>query len=171
MNGGGWATAYLGLGANLGDRAVTLAAVARRLAAEPFLRVVRASSLVESAPVGVLEQPWFLNQVLEVQTSLTPRELLALAKTAEQELGRRPSPRWTSRAIDVDILLFGDLAVRESDLVVPHPEMWRRRFVLEPLAELRPDLHAPDGRPIATVAAALAPEQPLRPAPAAPLLD
>jgi 2-amino-4-hydroxy-6-hydroxymethyldihydropteridine diphosphokinase len=167
MSGGGWTTAYLGLGANLGDRAATLAAAARRLADDPRLRVLRASSMVESAPVGVLDQPWFLNLVLEVATSLSPRELLVLAKRTEQELGREPSPRWSARAIDVDILLFGDLTVEEPDLVVPHPEMWRRRFVLEPLAELRPDLRAPDGRSIRAVAAALASEQPLRPALAA----
>lgn len=140
--------AYLGLGSNLGDRAAALAAARRLLDADPSLRVLRASSAVETSPVGVTDQPWFLNQVLEVETSLSPRELLRLAKQVEVALGRGPAPRWTARPIDVDILLYGDQIIAEPDLVIPHPELYRRRFVLEPLAELRPDLRAPDGRPL-----------------------
>jgi 2-amino-4-hydroxy-6-hydroxymethyldihydropteridine diphosphokinase len=134
-------TAYLGLGANVGDRARNLDQ-ARRLLTERGARPLRSSSVVETRPFGVADQPRFLNQVIEVDWPGTPRELLEAAKAVERAVGRTPTYRWGPREIDVDLLLFGEESVDESDLVIPHPGMWEREFVLGPLGELRPDLVA-----------------------------
>jgi 2-amino-4-hydroxy-6-hydroxymethyldihydropteridine diphosphokinase len=131
--------AYLGLGANVGDRERSLAEARRRLG-EHGARLLRESSVRETEPYGVTRQPPFLNQVVEVEWAGTPRELLTAAKAVEAEVGRTPTFRWGPREIDVDVLLFGDESVTEPDLVVPHPGLWQRDFVLGPLAELRPDL-------------------------------
>jgi 2-amino-4-hydroxy-6-hydroxymethyldihydropteridine diphosphokinase len=131
--------AYLGLGSNLGDRAANLAA-ARRYLAERGAVLLRESRVHETEPYGVTDQPRFLNQVVEVDWPGTPRDLLAAAQAVEAAVGRRPTYRWGPREIDVDILLFGDERVSEPDLVIPHPGLRQRDFVLAPLAELRPDL-------------------------------
>ena len=137
---------YLGLGSNLGDRARNLGE-ARRLLNERGAGLLRESAVRETEPFGVTEQPRFLNQVIEVAWSGTPRQLLDTIKAVELAVGRTPSYRWGPREIDVDILLFGDERVDEPDLVIPHPGLRERDFVREPLAELRPDLvpHAPSG--------------------------
>ncbi len=132
--------AYLGLGSNVGDRAVNLAAAVRLLRRVPGLRVARLSSLYETEPVGPVAQPWFLNQVVEVECWLTPQELLAAALEVERTLGRVRRERWGPRVIDVDVLLCGDRRVEGPDLTVPHPALRERAFVLVPLAELAPDL-------------------------------
>ena len=119
-------TAYLGLGSNLGRRERNLSAARRRLRLKGA-RILRRSSVVETEPWGVTDQPRFLNQVLEVAWEGTPRELLGAAKAVEKEGGRRPSRRWGPRAIDVDILLFGDERIDEPDLVVPHPRLALRQ--------------------------------------------
>ena len=134
--------AYLGLGSNVGDRARNLAE-ARRLLGDRGARLLRQSSVLETEPFGVTEQPPFLNQVIEVEWAATARELLAVAKSVESALGRTASYRWGPREIDVDILLFGGEVVDDPDLVIPHPGLRVREFVLKPLAELRPDLVAP----------------------------
>ena len=126
---------YLGLGTNLGSRSRNLSAARRRLR-EKGLRIVRQSRVMETAPWGVTDQPRFLNQVVEADWSGTPRALLRVAKQVEREGGRRPTSRWGPRIIDVDILLFGDQRVREPDLVIPHPRLAERDFVLESLDEL-----------------------------------
>lgn len=131
--------AYLALGANVGDRARSLAE-ARRLLEARGARLLRASSVRETEPFGVTDQPRFLNQVIEVDWNGGPRELLATAKAVEAAVGRTPTYRWGPREIDVDILLFGDESVEDPDLVIPHPGLRERDFVREPLAELRPDL-------------------------------
>ncbi len=131
--------AYLALGANVGDRERSLAE-ARRLLAERGVRLLRESTVRETEPFGVTEQPRFLNQVLEVEWAGRPRELLAAAQAVEAAVGRTPTYRWGPREIDVDILLFGEEAVSDPDLVIPHPGLWQRDFVLGPLGELRPDL-------------------------------
>jgi len=135
-------TVYLALGSNLGDRRANLASALERLATAD-LRIVRVSSIYETAPRDVLDQPWFLNQVAEVETSLFPRQLLARTQKIERELGRKRAQPKGPRVIDVDILLFGDAIINTPDLEVPHPRMLDRRFVLEPLAELAPDLRHP----------------------------
>ncbi|SRR5579875_3507567 len=163
---------YLGLGSNLGDRAANLAAAVRGLGRAGVV-VQRRSALYESAPVGPPDQPWYLNAVVEAETTLAPRALLAAAKAVEAAVGREPGPRWGPRVVDVDILLYGDLVVdqREPWLTIPHPELWRRLFVLRPLGELRPDLRGPNGRPIGAWIDALAREQAVRPAEATWPLD
>jgi len=135
-------TAYLGLGANLGDRAANLAEAARRIASAD-VRVLRVSSSWETAPRGILDQPWFLNQVIEVETDLTAVELFRHVQEIEREMGRVRAERDGPRLIDIDILLYGDQQVSEPDLEIPHPRMAERRFVLEPLAELAPALRHP----------------------------
>ena len=156
-------TAYIGLGSNLGDREANIIAALERLADTSDVRVLRRSSFYETAPVGVLDQPWFLNGVAEIGTGLRPRDLLNLLKQTERALGRRRGRRWGERLIDLDLLLYGQESVAEPDLVVPHPELWRRLFVLVPLAELWPDLQTPHGRPIAQLIAALRGGQTVRP--------
>jgi 2-amino-4-hydroxy-6-hydroxymethyldihydropteridine diphosphokinase len=133
--------AYLALGSNLGDRDRHLAE-ARRLLAEHGARLLRESRVRETEPFGVTDQPRFLNQVLEVEWASSPRQLLETAKSVERQVGRRPGPRWGPREIDVDILLFGDLAVEEPGLTIPHPGLAEREFIREPLRELRPDILA-----------------------------
>ena len=127
--------AYLGLGSNLGRRDRNLSAARRRLR-QKGARIVRQSRVIETEPWGDTDQPRFLNQVIEVEWAGTPRRLLSAAKATEREGGRKPTRRWGPRVIDVDILLFGDQRISEKDLEVPHPEISKRPFVLEPLREL-----------------------------------
>ena len=126
---------YLGLGTNLGTRSRNLSAARRRLR-QNGVRILRQSRVIETEPWGVRDQPRFLNQVLEADWHGSPRQLLAVAKRVEREGGRVPARRWGPRAIDVDILLFGGQRVAERDLVIPHPRIREREFVLESLAEL-----------------------------------
>ncbi|TMC13398.1 MAG: 2-amino-4-hydroxy-6-hydroxymethyldihydropteridine diphosphokinase [Chloroflexi bacterium] len=130
---------YLALGSNLGDRSRHLEQARAELGARG-VRVLRASSVQETEPFGVKEQPPFLNQVLEVDFEGTPRELLDAAKAVEAAVGRTETYRWGPREIDVDILLFDELTVAEEGLSIPHPGLAEREFVLAPLRELRPDL-------------------------------
>jgi 2-amino-4-hydroxy-6-hydroxymethyldihydropteridine diphosphokinase len=131
--------AFLAIGSNLGDREAHLrAAVAGLRAAD---RVVAVSPVYETDPVGGPGgQGAFLNAVAELDTDRAPRELLALCQRLEAEAERVRVERWGPRTLDVDVLLVGDLVVEEADLVVPHPRMWERRFVLAPLADLAPEL-------------------------------
>ncbi|MDQ7820034.1 MAG: 2-amino-4-hydroxy-6-hydroxymethyldihydropteridine diphosphokinase [Armatimonadota bacterium] len=137
---------FLGLGSNLGDRARLVEQALAALESSGRVRVVRRSSLYETAPVGKTDQPPFVNMVAQVETDLPPQALLSLAQEVERSLGRVRGERWGPRSIDVDILLYGDLVVNTPALVIPHPEITRRRFVLEPLLEIAPDAALPDGR-------------------------
>ena len=128
--------AYLGLGSNIGSRARNLSAARRRLR-ERGARILRQSRVIETEPWGVLDQPKFLNQVLEVEWRGTPRQLLRAAQAVERDGGRVREKRWGPRTIDVDILLFGEERVNEKDLVIPHPRIKEREFVLAGLRELR----------------------------------
>jgi 2-amino-4-hydroxy-6-hydroxymethyldihydropteridine diphosphokinase len=147
---GSLSVGYLGLGSNEGDRLGNLRA-ARDALTRHGVEVVASSSVYETAPQGeVLDQPDFLNACLRVRTGLGPEELLAAAKAVERELGREPGGvRHGPRPIDVDLLLLGDLELSSERLELPHPEVTARRFVLEPLLELDPDLTLPDGTPLA----------------------
>jgi 2-amino-4-hydroxy-6-hydroxymethyldihydropteridine diphosphokinase len=127
--------AYLGLGSNLGSRARNLGAARRRLR-QKGARILRQSRVMETEPWGVVDQPRFLNQVVEVEWAGTPRQLLKAAKQVEVEGGRKTTRRWGPRVIDVDILLFGDERVDTPTLVIPHPRIGEREFVRESLAEL-----------------------------------
>ena len=139
--------AYVGLGSNLGDREATLRRALELLDAEPGVRVVAISTLRETDPVGFLEQPRFLNGGCAIETELSPRGLLARLRSVERALGRRrDGPRFGPRTIDLDLLLHGGETVDEPGLQVPHPRLAERRFALEPLAELDPELMFPDGR-------------------------
>jgi 2-amino-4-hydroxy-6-hydroxymethyldihydropteridine diphosphokinase len=136
--------AYIGLGTNLGDRELNLRRALERL---EELGSVRASSFRETEPVGVTDQPKFLNAAAELATDLPARELLERLLGIERELGRDRTTerRWGPRVVDLDILLFGEEAIDEPGLTVPHPRLADRRFVLEPLCELKEDLTLPDG--------------------------
>jgi 2-amino-4-hydroxy-6-hydroxymethyldihydropteridine diphosphokinase len=127
--------AYLGLGSNLGRRERNLSAARRRLR-EKGVRLLRRSTVIETEPWGVPDQPRFLNQVLEVEWNGTARGLLRAARLVEREGGRVRTRRWGPRTIDVDILLFGDEKISDPDLQVPHPRIDERPFVLEGLREL-----------------------------------
>lgn len=128
--------AFLALGSNQGDRWAHL-----RRAVAGLPDVVRVSSVYETDPVGgPPSQGPFLNAVVELDSDLTPRQLLETARKLEAAAGRVRDERWGPRTLDVDVLLVGDLAVQEPDLQVPHPRMWQRPFVLVPLAEIAPDL-------------------------------
>jgi len=150
--------AYVGLGANLGERERTIRRAVAKLAAEPGIEVVRVSALRETAPWGPVEQPPYLNGVVEVESDLPPRQLLDVLLGVERSLGRvRPGTRWGPRTIDLDLLVHGDIACDEPGLTLPHPRLHERRFVLEPLAELAPDLVVPGRGEVAALLAALGP--------------
>jgi len=135
--------AYVGLGANLGPREVTLLRAADLLAAADGVEVVAVSQLRETDPVGVVEQPPFLNGAIALDTSLSPRAVLELLLEIEEELGRVRGERWGPRTVDLDLLVYGDERVDEDGLHVPHPRLHERRFALEPMAELDPELVIP----------------------------
>jgi 2-amino-4-hydroxy-6-hydroxymethyldihydropteridine diphosphokinase len=133
------ATAYIALGANLGDREQNLRAALDLLSATPGVRVTRVSSFLENPAVGGPPgSPPFLNAAAELETTLEPRRLLARLLEIEQTLGRRRREKWGPRPIDLDLLLYGDQVIDVPDLKVPHPLMHERRFVLQPLAEIAP---------------------------------
>ena len=143
-------TAYVGLGANLGDREETIHRAAALIGAR------RLSTLIETEPWGYADQPRFLNAVAELETDEGPRALLERLLEVERALGRtREGPRYGPRVIDLDLLLYGDEVVDEPGLTVPHPHLHDRRFALEPLAELAPELEIPGRGPIQTVLSGL----------------
>jgi 2-amino-4-hydroxy-6-hydroxymethyldihydropteridine diphosphokinase len=148
--------AYVGLGANLGDREGMLRLALERLAAEPSVELVAVSTLRETEPEDFLDQPRFLNGAVAVETDLSPRQLLARLQLIECELGRRRAgPRFGPRVIDLDLLLYGSLAMSEAELEIPHPRLHLRRFALEPLIELDPKLEIPGKGPVSTLLAGL----------------
>ena len=134
---------YIGLGSNLGEREAQIRLALDDLARLPGSRLVRASSLYDSEPVGEVDQPNFLNAVAEFETELDPRQLLWNLLLIERRLGRTRTRRWGPRTIDLDLLLYGALVLDEPDLQIPHPELARRSFVLVPLVELDPMLVHP----------------------------
>ncbi len=150
--------AYVGVGSNLGDRWANLALAARALRAAPRVSLLRASRVWETEPVGP-PQPRYLNAVLELEAIGPAGALLALLQEIERAAGRRRTgPRWSARTLDLDLLLFGDEVIRAPALVVPHPELVARRFVLAPLAELCPERVVPGtGRTVAELLALVAP--------------
>ncbi|MGH7866760.1 MAG: 2-amino-4-hydroxy-6-hydroxymethyldihydropteridine diphosphokinase, partial [Candidatus Dormibacteraceae bacterium] len=131
---------YLGLGSNLGDRGHNLGQ-ARYLLEEAKIKILRASSVIETEPWGVIDQPKFLNQILEIDWAGSARNLLLTTQRVEATVGRTASYRWGPREIDIDLLLFDQLLISEPGLEVPHPRLWQREFVVRPLTELRPDLN------------------------------
>jgi len=141
--------AYLGLGTNMGDRDAQLDAALNAIRAIPATTLLRESPVYESKPWGKTDQPDFLNMVVEISTQLEPHKLLRHLEKIERDLGREEGgEKWGPRPIDIDILLFGNRTLRTASLVVPHPRMWERHFVMRPLADLAPDLSTPEGVPI-----------------------
>jgi 2-amino-4-hydroxy-6-hydroxymethyldihydropteridine diphosphokinase len=142
--------AFVGLGSNLGEREATLWQALERLGATAGIEVVAVSSFRETDPVGVVDQPCFVNAAAALETSLPPRELLERLLDVERALGRDRAveERWGPRTVDLDLLLYGGESIDEPGLEVPHPRLAERAFVLEPLLELDPDLRLPDGRPL-----------------------
>ncbi len=134
-------TVYLGLGSNLGDRAANLSETLRRLAGK--LSVQEISSLYETEPWGMLDQPKFLNAVCSAETNLSPHELLQFTQSTEQGMGRVHTERWGPRNIDIDILFYNNIVLDTLALTLPHPRITERAFVLVPLAEIAPDVIHP----------------------------
>ena len=148
--------AYVGLGANLGDREATLRRAVALLAEVDGVDVIAVSELRETEPVGVVDQPRFLNGAAAIDTTLEPRALLDALLRIERALGRiRGEERWGPRTVDLDLLLHGGAVIDEPGLTVPHPRLHERRFVLEPLAELDPDLEIPGRGRVSDLLAAL----------------
>jgi 2-amino-4-hydroxy-6-hydroxymethyldihydropteridine diphosphokinase len=135
--------AFVGIGSNLGDREAHVKSALELLAAEQGIDVVAVSELRETDPVGPVEQGRFVNGAVLLETELSPRELLGRLLTIEGRLGRVRNERFGPRTIDLDLLVYGDAVVDEPGLTVPHPRLHERRFALEPLADLAPDLVVP----------------------------
>lgn len=148
------ATAYLGLGGNVGDVLLSMSRMLRMLDAHDCVAVEQVSPVYKTPPWGIEDQAWFLNCCVEVSSGLDPRSLLELCLAGERELHRTRSVRWGPRTIDADILTFGDYEVDHDQLTIPHPRMHERLFVMQPLADIAPDLMV-RGRPTKDWAASL----------------
>jgi 2-amino-4-hydroxy-6-hydroxymethyldihydropteridine diphosphokinase len=135
--------AFLGLGSNLGDRCGTLDAAVRRLDTHPAISVVRVAAYRETAPVGYVDQGLFINTAVAIHTTLSPQELLEAVQQIEADLGRKRDIRFGPRTLDIDILLYGDRVLDSELLVIPHPRLYEREFVLVPLAEIAPETRVP----------------------------
>ena len=135
----GWHTAYISMGSNIGDRESSLRFAVGGIEKAYGCRAVRASEFINTAPYGVVEQDEFLNGCLEVETLLTPHELLGLLHDIENNAGRIRKERWGPRTLDLDIIFYDDLVISDCDLRIPHADMHNRRFVLEPLKEISPN--------------------------------
>ena len=131
---------FLGLGSNLGEREENVREALNQIAALPGTCVVRTSALIETEPWGVENQPPFINAVTEIRTSLEPAELLEATKGIEAKMGREKTYRWGPRLVDIDVLVYGQRRVHTPRLNVPHPQLLERPFVVEPLAEIAPEV-------------------------------
>jgi 2-amino-4-hydroxy-6-hydroxymethyldihydropteridine diphosphokinase len=129
---------FVGLGSNIGDPLTRCREAIGYIADIEGIDVLRRSSFFRTEPVGIRDQEWFINAVIEIRTIVEPRELLKALKEIEVYMGRKASARWGPRSIDLDILLYGQQVLHQEDIVIPHPELHKRRFVLEPLFELAP---------------------------------
>jgi 2-amino-4-hydroxy-6-hydroxymethyldihydropteridine diphosphokinase len=127
---------FIGIGSNLGDPVERCMEAIHRLSSVSGIKVLRRSSLYRTEPVGFAEQNWFVNNVIEIRTLLTPHELLEVLQEVEDNMGRVRGPKWGPRVIDLDILLYSQEVICEEGLEIPHPELHKRRFVLEPLCDL-----------------------------------
>jgi 2-amino-4-hydroxy-6-hydroxymethyldihydropteridine diphosphokinase len=147
-------TSFIGLGANLGEPEVQVRRALAALAAMPRTRLIASSSLYRSAPVGVGPQPDFINAVAEIRTRTQARALLGALLEIEARFGRRRDSPGAARTLDLDLLMYGEDIIAEDGLVVPHPRMHQRAFVLAPLAEIAPDLVIPGRGSVAALLAA-----------------
>ena len=138
------ARVFIGVGSNEGDRLASISQAVAALASLSGVRVMQMALISETEPVGGPPQGLYLNTVVELETSLSPSDLLGQLKTIEGQLGRQPAAqRWAPRPIDLDVLLYDDLVLEDPTLTIPHPRMHERRFVLEPLAHLAPEMIHP----------------------------
>lgn len=141
--------AYIGMGSNMGDRLEHLkSGVAAIAAAAPEVIIIGKSSVYDSEPVGMTDQPDFLNAVVAVETTLDPYQLLSLLHKIEIDMGRQRITRWGPRTLDLDVLMYGDVEQDDPKLTLPHPRLTVRRFVLEPMLEIEPGAALPDGTPL-----------------------
>lgn len=136
--------AYIGLGSNLENPTHQLQIALENLKQHPALNLLKVSSFYETEPYGVTDQPDFINAVAEIETGLSPHQLLHVLLDLEQQQGRVRTQRWGPRIIDLDLLLYGDLIFSDAELTLPHPEMHLRDFVMKPLLEIAPDLVLPN---------------------------
>ena len=134
---------YLGIGSNLGDKRGYLNMAVEELGKDESISSLKVSEYIETEPYGPVEQPDFLNGVVEIETTLEPMELLTIIHDIEQEAGRERIIHWGPRTLDIDILLYDDRIINTSDLTIPHPEMHKRDFVLKPLVEIAPYVYHP----------------------------
>ena len=153
---------YIGIGANLGDREKTLQNAVGVLDAHPEIAVIATSAVYETAPIGGVDQPRFLNAVLQICTRLSVRKLLNYLLSVERQFGRTRRTRWGPRTLDLDILFYGDAVIHQPGLQVPHPHLHERAFVLIPLCDLNPHLEHPVLRQSMRVLAASLRDSPVR---------
>ncbi len=154
---------FVGLGSNLGDRQSFIERAIALLEATPGIELLALASLYETEPVGYKDQPMFLNTVVEIRSYLSAQKLLARLKEIERQLGRKKRERWGPREIDLDLLLYGEQIIEDSELKIPHPELHRRRFVLVPLVEIAPEvIHPKLGQSLAELLAQLTEEKGVR---------
>ena len=146
---------YIGLGSNRGNRLEFLQRAIQRLGDTPNVYVVQVSSVYETEPVGVTDQEWFLNAVVEIDTTLSPQALLERTQAIERALDKVITRRWGPRTIDLDILLYEDWQLKTATLEIPHPELHKRAFVLIPLLELDPCASLPQGTALSACLAQL----------------
>jgi 2-amino-4-hydroxy-6-hydroxymethyldihydropteridine diphosphokinase len=139
------ATAFLGLGSNLGHREANIREALYRLSERHEIRPIKVSSLYETGPIGCTDQPDFINAVAEIETDLLPLDLLRAVLDIEKEMGRVRTVQWGPRVIDIDVLLYDNTVMDVPGLTLPHPRMLHRAFVIAPLAEIAPDLELPGG--------------------------
>lgn len=131
---------YLSLGSNLGNREENLKKAIHLISQNEDIKINRISSIYETEPIGFKEQDWFLNMVIEIETGLEPHVLLNYILNVERNMGRVREIKWGPRIIDIDILLYDDIEIKDRDLQIPHPRMLDRAFVLIPLVEINPDI-------------------------------
>jgi 2-amino-4-hydroxy-6-hydroxymethyldihydropteridine diphosphokinase len=134
---------YLGLGANIGNREENIKNAISRLSSDPEILIKKRSSMIETKPYGNINQPDFINCVIEIGTDITAENLLSKCLTVENELGRKRNEKWGPRTIDIDILFYGNLIINSQELAVPHPDLHNRKFVLHSLNEICPDFIHP----------------------------
>lgn len=134
---------YLGLGANLANKEENIRKTIALLRQNRKIKITKCSSLYRTSPVGMKNQPWYVNCVIEIKTTFSPEKLLNLCQALEKKIGSKKRKRFSSREIDIDILACGDKIIRRKNLVIPHPEIQKRKFVLVPWAEVAPDAKHP----------------------------
>lgn len=154
--------AYLSLGSNLGNRIENINQAIERISAIHGVRLVNVSAYYETSPVGYLDQPDFVNCAVGIEADISPGQLLKSTMEIENEMGRMRSIRWGPRVIDIDILLYGEIKICHDNLVIPHPRMTERGFVMVPLAEIAPDIQILGGPSVKEIALSLSDDHSIR---------